>query len=107
VAAEDFFKQMGLDHLSDDEKQKMAEDVGQVVLDRVEHRCLSLLGRKERKAFEKAMQADPAEAYALLDQYLPDTKRPSFQSIMDEETERIRTEMLGTQNAVMQKLGLS
>ncbi|HEV2973705.1 MAG TPA: hypothetical protein VGX69_01755 [Solirubrobacteraceae bacterium] len=96
----DLFTQLGFDQLSDDEKQEMSEQLGEVVLAQIEHRCKPLLSRKHRKAYEKLARTDAVAAFQLLEQCIP-----NFAAIAQEETARVRRETVDTHAAVMRKLG--
>jgi hypothetical protein len=96
----DLFKQLGLDHLSGDEKQTMTDQLGEVVLGEIERRCKPLLSRKQRKTYDKLARTDPAEALILLEQYIP-----SFSAVAQETMAQVRRDTVDTHAAVMKKLG--
>jgi hypothetical protein len=96
----DLFKALGLDHLSDQAKQEMTEQIGETVFNGVVQRSIPLLSRKQKKAYEKLARTDEAEAYALLQRCLP-----SLSTIEREETQRVTSELVEMQAEVMKKLG--
>lgn len=97
---DDLFQALGLAHLSDQEKEKMQEQLGGVVLERVLNRGEALLKRRDRKAFNRLRRTDSAGAYEMLERNLP-----TFSAIVQEEANRIRADMTDTHAAVMKKLG--
>jgi len=96
----DFFTQVGLDHLPDDEKQELATQLGEVALTATEKRCQSVLNRKQRKTYEKLAQTNPDAALELLEQAIP-----NFLALVNDEMVRLCRETLDTQAAVMKRLG--
>lgn len=98
--ANDLFKQLGLDGLSDEAKAGLSEDLGEVAMNRIADRLESLLTPEQAAEFEAELKTDEATAYALLKGYIPD-----YQSIIREELEQLRAEVIGTHDDVMKKLG--
>jgi hypothetical protein len=96
----DLFKQLGLQNLSDEDKLKMSEGLGEVVLNRVADRLEAILTPEQAVEFDTLLQTDEAAAFSLLEKYVPE-----YPEIVAEEMEIVRSDMINTHAAVMKKLG--
>ncbi len=99
MKASDLFKQLGLEKLSDEEKLKLSEDLGEVALNRIADRLEAILTPEQASEFESMLQTDEAAAFQLLEKFVP-----NYQSIVEEEIVSLRQELVDTQAQVMKKL---
>jgi succinate dehydrogenase flavin-adding protein (antitoxin of CptAB toxin-antitoxin module) len=94
------FKQLGLEKLSDQEKLNISEDLGEVALNNVADRLDAILTPEQTQAFEEMLQTDQAQAFALLETFVP-----NFSVIVAEEIESLRANLLDTHAQTMKNLG--
>lgn len=99
MKSKDFFTQLGLQKLSDQDKLDLSEDLGEIALDRIAVRIESLLTPEQIAEFEKTLETDETAAFELLKQFVPD-----YPTIAREEIDQLRAEIVHTHAAVMKKL---
>ncbi len=96
---QDLFEKLGMTNLSHEEKAKMSEDLGEVIMGRVATRMEAILTPEQAEEFEVLLQKDEATAFERLKQFVP-----NYDEIVQEEVDYMRIDMLETQAEVVERL---
>jgi hypothetical protein len=100
-ANKDLFQQIGLEKLADQEKLNISEDLGAVAMDRIATRLEAVLTKEQAQEFEALLHSDEAKAFTLLKKFVP-----NYPSIIEEEINLLRDDIVDTHAEVMKKLDI-
>jgi hypothetical protein len=101
MADKDLFQQIGLEKLADQEKLNISEDLGAVAMDRIATRLEAILTKEQAREFEALLHSDEAKAFTLLKKFVP-----NYPSIVEEEINLLRDDIVDTHAEVMKKLDI-
>jgi hypothetical protein len=90
--AKDIIKEWGLESLPQNKRAEVVERIGRMIYQAILVRSLDILSEKEQNEFDKLLDNDettPQDVMAFLH-----SKIPTFEMLLGEEREKLKTDML-------------